>query len=138
MMNTKAHDLIMTGNRLELTEALKDFIREKTERLFRHDSRIIRIRVELGMELNREHQRIFTARGILEIDGPVMVVCEKSENAYAAIEFMVRKLDRQIRQRHRRRRYKRVHPHGIDLPASLPKAQANGRTRGTKNPLMVA
>ncbi len=126
MMNATRNNLIMTGHGLKLTEALKAFIQEKTNLLFRHDGRIIRIRVELGMELSRESKLLFTARGILEIDGPVMVVCEKSENAYTAIEFMVRKLDRRLRQRHRRRRYKRVHPRAIDLPADLPKT---GRKR---------
>ncbi len=137
-MNTTGHDLIMTGHRLDLTEALKAFISEKTSRLVRHDGRIIRIRVELGMELNRESQRLFTARGIIEIDGPVMVVSEKSENAYTAIENMVRKLDRRLRQRHRRRRYKRVHPHAIDLPSDLPKTAARRRSGDSREPLLVA
>ena len=121
MTHHTTHDLIMTGHGLVLTDSLRDFISGKTNRLFRHDGRIIRIRVELGMDLNRESQRIFSARGLLEIEGPTMVACEKSESAYKAIELMVHKLDRQLRQRHRRRRYKRVHPRSIDVPANLPK-----------------
>ena len=122
MTHQTTHDLIMTGHGLVLTDSLRNFISGKTDRLFRHDGRIIRIRVELGMDLNRESQRIFSARGLVEIEGPTMVACEKGENAYQSIELMVQKLDRQLRQRHRRRRYKRVHPRAIDIPADLPKA----------------
>lgn len=138
MTHHTTHDLIMTGHGLVLTDSLRDFISGKTNRLFRHDGRIIRIRVELGMELNRESQRIFSARGLLEIEGPTMVACENSESAYKAIELMVQKLDRQLRQRHRRRRYKRLHPRSIDVPASLPKAGITGPFDETRGSLNVA
>src|SRR5512140_2406740 len=40
-------ELIVSGIHLELTPSLKTFVREKAERLFRHQERIVRIRVEL-------------------------------------------------------------------------------------------
>jgi putative sigma-54 modulation protein len=40
-------ELIVSGIHLELTPSLKTFVREKVERLFRHEERIVRMRVEL-------------------------------------------------------------------------------------------
>jgi len=113
--------LILTAHGLELTEAMKQFMREKTARLFRHDGRILRVRIDVGMELNKGRDRIFTVRGIVELNGPDLVAFERSENAYAAIERVVNKLDRKLRHRHRRRLFKRTRPPMIDLPAALPK-----------------
>src|SRR5690606_13087721 len=108
-------------------------IREKTNKLFRYESRIIRVRVELGMELNKHQDRIFSARGIVEIDGPDLVASEQADNAYVAIDQVVYKLGRQLRHRHRLRLFKRVRPRAIDLPAALPKVAMNGRKRGRRD-----
>jgi len=100
---------------------------EKASRLFRHDSRILRVRFDVRMDLNKGRDRIFTARGKVELHGPDLVASERSENAYAAIERMVNKLDRKIRHRHRRLLFKRARPHAIDLPATLPKVPGKVR-----------
>jgi len=46
-MKNNDHELILLGVHLELTQALKDIVHEKIEKLFRHEERILRICVEL-------------------------------------------------------------------------------------------
>ena len=46
-MQANNHDLIITGIHMDLTDSLKQNVTEKAERLFRHEDRIIRIKVEL-------------------------------------------------------------------------------------------
>ncbi len=120
-MNIQLQRIILNGNGLELTEVMKQFAQEKAAKLLRHDGRIIRVRIEVGTEFKKGRERIFTARGIVELHGPDLVASERSENAYVAVERMVNKLDRKIRHRHRRRLFKRVRPRAIDLPSGLPK-----------------
>ena len=40
-------NVILSGLHLELTDALKSVVYEKTERLFKHEDAIIRVRIEL-------------------------------------------------------------------------------------------
>ena len=117
-MNNK---LILNGNHIELTDALKAFVAEKTDKLFRHEERIERIRVELDDEHTKNPTARFTARGIIEIEGPDLVAAESSADMYGSIDSMVMKLDRMLRNRARQEREKRNHPHPIDLQADLPK-----------------
>lgn len=131
MKNTS--ELIMTGNGLELTDSLKRYIQDKTDKLFRHESRIIRIRVELGMELNKHQERIFAARGMVSIDGPDLIASGQAGNGYVAIDQVVQKLGRQLRHRHRLRLFKRGRPHAIDLPADLPKVEMNSRGKRSRS-----
>jgi putative sigma-54 modulation protein len=132
------NNIIITGNRLELSEAMKSFMHDKSERLVRHESRIIRIRFEISMEVKKHRGRMFEARGIVEVEGPDLVASAKAANAYAAIELAVDKLDRKLRHRHRILRYKRVRPHAIDLPAALPKVEKAPRRNARHRPLKAA
>lgn len=118
-MNT--NDIILCGNGLELSQANKEFIEHKVDKLLRQDRHIIRVRVELELETQKVRGRVFVARGIVELNGPDLVASVKSKNAYAAIDAMVDKLVRKLRHRHRRRLFRRVHLSPIDLPVSLPK-----------------
>src|SRR5438094_3140942 len=43
MNSQNQHEVIVSGIHLELTPSLKTFVREKAERLFRHDERMRRI-----------------------------------------------------------------------------------------------
>lgn len=113
--------LIISGNRLELTPAIKSMVVEKTERLFRHDDRIIRIRVELEHETDNTSHGAFLARGQIEANGPTMTITAKTEDLYKSIDQMVEKLDRKLRRRHRLQKVKRNNPRDIDIPADLPK-----------------
>jgi len=115
------HDLILSGNHIELTDALKAYVAEKTDKLFRHEGRIVRLRVELDCEQPKHGDRLFKAQGIISISGPDLVASETSADMHGSIDAMVQKLDRMLRNRARHQRDKRDHPHAIDLPADLPK-----------------
>jgi putative sigma-54 modulation protein len=117
------NELIISGRHLELTESLKTFVREKTEKLFRHEDRIVRIRIELEVDRiqTRAKDYLFTAKGIIEIMGPDMVASETSEDMHKSIDLLVSKLDRMIRRRSRLAKVKRNHPHSVEIPALLPK-----------------
>lgn len=115
------NELILTGRHIELTDALKQFVEEKAEKLFRHETRIIRIRFELDFDNNHHKDRPFIAKGIIEINGPQMVVSEASHDMHKSIDEVIHKLDRKIRRRARLSRVKRNHPHEVELPADLPK-----------------
>lgn len=117
----KQHDVIISGHHLDLTEALKQNVHEKVEKLFAHEERIIRLRVELEYTPNVSGQDEYIAKGHIEINGPPIVLKVESDDLYNSIDEMVDKLDRKLRRRSRLRRVKRKHLHGIELPADVPK-----------------
>lgn len=113
--------LIVRGIHLELTEALKNAVESKCEKLFRHQERIIRIRVDLELDKLHKGKPRFIAKGHIEIGGPDMIVSITDEDAYKAIDLMTQKLDRLLRVRATAHKKKRLHPRAVDLPANLPK-----------------
>lgn len=115
------HEVIISGVHLELTPALKQMVYDKVAKLFQHEEAIIRIRVELSADIHKgNHQEEFMAKGHIEINGPDMVVAEKTEDLYKSIDGMVIKLDRKLRRRSRLNKVKRRRVGPIDIPASLP------------------
>jgi len=120
-MNTK--EVIISGVHLDLTDALKRVVREKAEKLFNHEERIIRLRVELETNGHKGNQDEFIAKGHIEINGPPMVVSAKSDDLYKSIDGMINKLDRKLRRRSRLFKVKRKHKHGVEIPAELPKVE---------------
>lgn len=120
----KQHDVIISGNHFDLTESIKNIVHQKVEKLFQHENRIIRLRVELEQKNNSKSPDAFIARGLLERRGPSIVVSESTQDLYKSIDQMVIKIDRQLRRSARLDRVKRKQPHDIDLPSSLPKVNA--------------
>ncbi len=90
--------LILRGIHLELTEAMKAAIESKAERLFRHEARILRLRVDVECGY-RAHTRVFTAKGRIEIAGPDLSAAVTTEDAYNSINLLIDKLDRLLRKR---------------------------------------
>lgn len=111
----KNHEIIVTGIHLELTPSLKNYVREKMERLFRHETHIVRIRVELecGRQHDRGHQ--FVAKGHVELRGPNVNGSTESEEMHKSIDLLVDVLDQAIRKRHGQHKEKRNHPHAVEL-----------------------
>ncbi len=122
MNNTSSkHEVILKGVHLDLTEALKSIAEEKVSRLFRHEDRIVRIRVELEHDKTRAKEKEFVAKGHIEIHGPTMNAAVASDDCLKSLDQLVDKLDRMIRRRSRLRISKRRHPHAVEIPAELPK-----------------
>ncbi len=101
------NEIIISGQNLDLTDALKESVTSKMQKLFVHDERIIRLRVELAYKPNKHHHNEFSAKGHLEIQGPDMIVSVASDDMYKSIDELLVKLARKIRRRHRLERIKR-------------------------------
>ena len=124
MNSQNHHEVIVSGIHLELTHSLKTFVHENAERLFRHEERIVRIRVELECDRSAAVGVQFKAKGHIQIQGPDMNAIVQADDCHKAISMLVDKLDRMLQRRHQLHRVKRNHPHAVDLDASLPKAIA--------------
>ena len=87
--------LDITGQNIEVTQALRAYISEKTERLERHFDHLISAHFVLRLE-KLEH----TAEATISVGGrtnPIHAVAA-SEDMYAAIDGLIDKLDRQVRR----------------------------------------
>jgi len=117
------HDIIISGHNMELTEAIKNMVHEKADKLFEHDDHIIRMRVELDYDThNASHHSEFIAKGQLEVRGNDHFASAATDDLYKSIDDMVNKLDRMLRRRSRLVKVKRKDTHSIDIPAEIPKA----------------
>lgn len=115
-------ELIISGIHFDLTPSLKTFVREKAERLFRHDERIIRLRVALDYEQRRPGYAWFTAKGHITSHGRELCASVASPECHQSLSLLIDKLDRMLRRRAVTEKAKRNHPHVIELPVALPKA----------------
>lgn len=121
--NPSTREVIVSGIHLELTPSLKTYVREKMERLFRHESHIVRIRVELECDRKHDHQHKFMAKAHVELRGPDINCSVGSEEMHKSIDLLVDKVDHAIRKRHGQHKDKRNHPHGVEWQdVALPKA----------------
>ncbi|HUR57174.1 MAG TPA: ribosome-associated translation inhibitor RaiA [Opitutaceae bacterium] len=118
MNSQNNHDLIVSGIHLDLTPSLKTFVREKSERLFRHEERIVRLRVELECDRNGAVGMQFTAKGHIQIHGPDMNASVQADECHKAISMLVDKLDRMLQRRHQLNRVKRHRTVEIDATIS--------------------
>ena len=99
-MNDK---ITVRGIHLTLTPALTQIIHEKAERLLRHNSHIIRVRVDLEFSNTKAPEQRFTAKALVEIDGPDLIASATSEDGYKSVDLLVDKLDKILRERHAKR-----------------------------------
>ncbi|WP_415909498.1 ribosome hibernation-promoting factor, HPF/YfiA family [Oleiharenicola sp. Vm1] len=106
-MNDKIH---VRGIHVTLTPALTQAMHEKAERLLRHNSHIVRIRMDLEFSDVKTPEQRFTAKAQVEIDGPDLVASATSEDGYKSVDLLVDKLDKLLRERHA----KRVHTRNDD------------------------
>jgi putative sigma-54 modulation protein len=123
-MNEKGNDLILSGTNLDLTEALKRIVHEKMQKLFVHETKIIRLRVDLRRESSRTGDLQFLAKGIIEIRGNDLVASVGTDDLYKSIDLLESKLDRMLRRRSRLRVLKRKHTHAVEIPAMIPKVSS--------------
>ena len=123
MNSPNHHELIVSGIHLELTPSLKTFVREKAERLFRHQERIVRIRVELECDSKADVAARFKAKGHIVLHGPELNATVESDECHKAVSLLVDKLDRMLEKRHQLHKVKRNHPHAVEFNGvELPKA----------------
>lgn len=81
----------ITGQQLQVTESLRNYILEKFARLERHSDRIMDAHVILQVE-----KLVQKAEATVNLQGGSVFAEENHEDMYAAIDGLVDKLDRQI------------------------------------------
>jgi putative sigma-54 modulation protein len=97
--------LNISGHHVELTEALKDYVNDKFQRLERHFDQISNTNVILQVEKLRQ-----IAEATVNISGGELHAKAETEDMYAAIDALVDKLDRQI-LKHKEKHVSRMHGH---------------------------
>jgi putative sigma-54 modulation protein len=115
--------IIVRGVHLDLTGALKAIAQEKAVRLLRHQEHIIRVRLDLEHDKKRALHQAFVAKGHVEIRGPDLLASVASDDLYKSLDQLIDKLDRMLRKRACAAKTKRHHPHGVEIPAELPKVE---------------
>ena len=119
----KQHDVIISGLNMELTNAIKNMVCEKVEKLFEHEDHIIRMRVDLAYDSHQStHQKEFIAKGQLVVRGKDHFASACTEDLYKSIDDLISKLHRMLRRRSRLEKVKRKDVHLVDIPAYIPKA----------------
>ncbi len=81
----------ISGQHLEVTDTLRDYINEKLERLARHFDKITNVQVT--MQVEKLQQKI---EATLHVAGGEVVANAEHEDMYAAIDLLADKLDRQL------------------------------------------
>ena len=81
----------LTGQHIDITPSLHDYVHEKFKRLERHFGRVINSHVVLSVEKLRHH-----AEASLLVSHNTIFAESTSEDMYAAIDQLIDKLDRQI------------------------------------------
>jgi putative sigma-54 modulation protein len=90
--------LILRGIHIALTDAMKAALETKAGRLFRHHPDILRVRIDVEPDFHNR-QRVFTAKGRIEIAGPDLGAAVTTGDAYKSAQLLIDKLDRMLRRR---------------------------------------
>ncbi len=85
-------NITVTGRHLEITDALREYVTEKVERISGHYDKINKVNVILSVE--KFNQK---AEATLHVTGNDIHADSVKEDMYAAIDDMTDKLDRQVR-----------------------------------------
>lgn len=112
--------LLLRGIHFELNDATKALIESKAERLFRHEPRIVRLRIDVEHD-PRGRGRTFRAKGRIELAGPDLTASVSTDAAPASVTLLIDKLDRMLRKR-TSNLMRRRHAEDIRSYAALPAA----------------
>ncbi len=93
----------VSGHHVEVTQAIRDYVLSKLERVQRHFDQVIEINVILSVQKLRQKAEIS-----VHMPGKDIHVESDDADLYAAIDLMMDKLDRQI-IKHKQKAY--AHPH---------------------------
>jgi len=81
----------LTGHHVDVTDALKNYVDDKFERLERHFDHVTNVHVILTVEKLRQK-----AEATININGASVFADAVHEDMYAAIDGLIDKLDRQV------------------------------------------
>jgi putative sigma-54 modulation protein len=83
----------LTGQHVEITPPLREYVNSKLERLMRHSGQVLDIHVILSVEKLRHK-----AEATLRLNGGSVFADATEEDMYAAIDALTDKLDRQVKK----------------------------------------
>ncbi len=83
--------LQLTGHHIEITEAMRNHLEEKMQKISRHFDQVLDCQVILTVEKN-----IKKAEATLHVHGKHLHAEAHGDDMYAAMDAMVDKLDRQV------------------------------------------
>ncbi|MBS3785191.1 MAG: ribosome-associated translation inhibitor RaiA [Gammaproteobacteria bacterium] len=81
----------ITGHHVDITDALRDYVAEKFQRLERHFDNVVDVHVILTVE--RSEQK---AEATMALSGARLYADSTAADMYAAIDLLTDKLDRQV------------------------------------------
>ncbi|MDF3030404.1 MAG: ribosomal subunit interface protein [Moraxellaceae bacterium] len=83
--------MVISGHHVEITQALKDYVSTKLEKVERHFDHITSMQVILSID-----KLVQKAEATIRIAGAELFANAESPDMYAAIDLLSDKLDRQI------------------------------------------
>jgi putative sigma-54 modulation protein len=83
----------LTGHHVEITDAIRDYINEKLQRIERHFENVTDAHFILTVEKLEQK-----AEAILHVSGNTLHAHAVDQDMYAAIDSLMDKLDRQVRK----------------------------------------
>jgi putative sigma-54 modulation protein len=83
----------VTGQHLEITDSLRDYVTSKLEKLERYFDKVTNVHAVLTVEKQRQQ-----AEATIHVNGGNLFANAEDEDMYAAIDALVDKLDRQIKK----------------------------------------
>lgn len=83
----------MTGQQIDVTDSLRDYVRSKIDKIERHFDLVSDVHCILKVEKLRH-----TAEATISVNGGTIFADSTEEDMYAAIDGLVDKLDRQVRK----------------------------------------
>ena len=89
-------NLTISGHHLEVTQALRNYVTNKLDRITRHFDQVVDIRVILTVEKQREKERRQRAECNIHVKGSDLFAESSHEDLYAAVDELIDKLDRQV------------------------------------------
>jgi ribosome hibernation promoting factor len=86
---------------------MKAYAQGKLEKLTRHFDQILEARMELTTEKNKSLETMKVARLVVHVNGTILKAVQSAEHVNEAVDLVVDKMDRQIRQHKERLRNRR-------------------------------
>lgn len=100
--------IIISGLHFNLSEEVKQFIKNKSKKLINHQSLISSLSFELEKDLHStSHSKEYIAKGHMSVKGKSMFFSASSESIYKSIDLLINKLDRGLRRRAKSRKIER-------------------------------
>ena len=89
-------NLTISGHHLEVTPALRSYVTTKLDRIMRHFDQVVDVKVLLSVEKQKEKEGRQRADCNIHVKGNDLFAESSHQDLYAAVDYLVDKLDRQV------------------------------------------